>query len=114
MPRNLYQEDPEIINFVNTKTKQSVIEVATGNKGKLNEIERILKGYKIVGKDLKMEEIQSLNPHKVAEHKAKEAWKANGYNPILIEDVSLELKGLGGRPGTYVNDFCGRNEENDL
>ncbi|MCA9381552.1 IMP dehydrogenase [Candidatus Dojkabacteria bacterium] len=112
MPRNLYQTIPNIISHVENKISSSspVLEVATGNKNKLKEIERILTGYIIIGKDLKMDEIQSLDSKKVAEAKAIAAWEKNNFNPILIEDVSLEMRGLGGRPGTYANDFCSETE----
>lgn len=112
MPRNLYQTIPNIINHVEYKSSSSkkILEVATSNKNKLNEIERILSDYSIIGKDLKIEEIQSLDSKKVAEEKAKAAWEKNNFNPILVEDVSLEIKGLGGRPGTYANDFCSEVE----
>ena len=55
---------------------------------------------------LSIEEIQSLDPYKVVSHKAIEAYKANDYNPILVEETSLALRGLGGRPGAYIKDFC--------
>jgi non-canonical purine NTP pyrophosphatase (RdgB/HAM1 family) len=55
---------------------------------------------------LDIEEIQSLDPYKVVGHKAIEAYKANDYNSILVEETSLALRGLGGRPGTYIKDFC--------
>ncbi len=116
MPRNLYQPIPDVINSVelSKNNKLNILEVATGNKGKLQEIERILKNFTVIGKDLSIEEIQSVNPYKVVEAKAKSAWEKNNYNPILVEDVSLELKGLGGRPGTYVNDFCSEIEMRNM
>ena len=82
------------------------IEVATANRGKLEEFRRILRGYEIVGKNLDIEEIQSLDPYKVAKFKAIAAYEANGRAPILVEETSLALRGLGGRPGTYIKDFA--------
>ena len=107
MPRPLYTTEPRIINAVRTRAEDRPwLEVATTNHHKLNEIRRLLPGYEIVGKALKIEEIQSLDPYKVARHKAIEAFIANDYNPILVEESSLECRGLGGRPGTYIKDFA--------
>ena len=108
MPRTLHHSLPRIINRINTHSGSSdkIIEVATTNQGKLREIRAILKGYEVLPKKLKIEEVQSTDPNKVVSEKAKAAFIANGYNPILVEDTSLEIKGIGGRPGTYVNDFC--------
>lgn len=111
MPRQLYNTEPEIINFVSNKASNlPVLEFATGNEGKLKEFRRILTGFQITGKDLKIDEIQSLDPYKVAEKKAIAAWEANNYNPIFVEDTSLSIKGLGDRPGTFINDFASEVE----
>ena len=107
MPRPLYSTEPRIINTVHSRdASRPWLEVATTNHHKLYEIRRLLRDYDIVGKALKIEEIQSLDPYKVARHKAIEAFKANDHNPILIEESSLECRGLGGRPGTYIKDFA--------
>lgn len=107
MPRQRFETEPTIINKVASETPsgEMYIEVATTNRNKLEESRRILTNYKIVGKNLNIEEIQSLDPYKVVKHKAIEAYKANGYNPIFVEDISLQILGLGGRPGTYIKDF---------
>lgn len=106
MPRKLYATEPEVVNAVKARTTdQPYFEVATTNRNKLEEFRRILHNYEIVGKKLSIEEIQSLDPHKVVKHKAMEAYKANGFNPILVEETSLAIRGLGGRPGTYIKDF---------
>lgn len=111
MPRNLYYSEPAAINYVKTSSsKLNLIEVATGNANKLKEFRRILKGYEVIGKDLDVPEVQSLDPNKVASQKAFLAWEKNHYNPILVEDTSLEMLGLGGRPGTYINDFASEVE----
>ncbi len=110
MPRNLRNADPEVINQVVNKNeaqdkKESYLEVATGNENKLKEFRRILKVVQVIGKNLKVEEVQSNDPYKVVSEKAKEAYKLNGFNPILVEDTSMDIKGLNGKPGPYVNDF---------
>ena len=107
MPRPLYVTEPKVINTL--KSRDAVgkyLEVATSNRNKLAEFRRLLPDYEIVGKKLDIEEIQSLDPYKVVSHKAIEAYKANDFNPVLVEETSLALRGLGGRPGTYIKDFC--------
>ncbi len=107
MARPLYATEPKVINALRPRRSGGpYLEVATTNRNKLEEFRRILPDVEIVGVELDIEEIQSLDPYKVARHKAMEAWKANGYNPILVEETSLALRGLGGRPGTYIKDFC--------
>ena len=107
MPRSLYAAEPKVINTLQPRRPaQAYLEVATTNRNKLDEFRRILPDIEIVGVKLAIEEIQSLDPYKVVEHKAMEAYKANDYNPILVEETSLALRGLGGRPGTYIKDFC--------
>ena len=107
MPRPLYVTEPKVINALKSRgAAGDYLEVATTNRDKLAEFRRILSDYEIVGLSLNIEEIQSLDPYKVVERKAIEAYKANGYNPILVEETSLALRGLGGRPGTYIKDFC--------
>ncbi len=107
MPRPLYVTEPKVINTLRPRpSRDKYLEVATTNRNKLEEFRRILPDYEIVGAKLDIEEIQSLDPYKVARHKAIAAWKANNYNPILVEETSLALRGLGGRPGAYIKDFC--------
>ena len=107
MPRPLYATEPKVINTLKSRgAVGKYLEVATTNRNKLAEFRRLLPDYEIVGVKLEIEEIQSLDPYKVVARKAIEAYKANGYNPILVEETSLALRGLGGRPGTYIKDFC--------
>ncbi len=111
MPRPLYVTEPKVINTLRPRHESvPYIEVATANRNKLDELRRLLPGYKVVGKRLNIEEIQSLDPYKVVSHKAIEAYKANDFNPILVEETSLALRGLGGRPGTYIKDFTEDSE----
>ena len=111
MPRPLYTTEPKVINTLQTRSAAlPYLEVATTNQNKLAEFRRLLPGHEIVGKKLDIEEIQSMDPYKVAAHKAIAAYEANGYNPILVEETSLAIRGLGGRPGTYIKDFCEESE----
>lgn len=76
---------------------------ATSNQNKVNEVKRIL-NIEIEGTSVEIEEIQSLNPIKVAEEKAKAYFKEL-KTPLLVEDTSLSFNGLNGLPGPYINDF---------
>lgn len=108
MPRSNFFQDPRIINVVNKQESKNLfkyIEVATRNEEKIREYKRILKDFDIVGKSIEIEEIQSSDSVKVAINKAKDAYRENGNNPILVEDVSLDIQGLGGKPGPFVKDF---------
>ena len=99
--------EPKVINKLQPRqADQPYLEVATTNRNKLDEFRRILPDYEIVGVKLDIDEIQSLDPYKVVVQKAIEAFKSNDYNPVLVEETSLALRGLGGRPGTYIKDFC--------
>ena len=75
---------------------------ATSNEDKINEAESIL-GIKVKGTSFEVEEIQSLDPAKVAFAKAKAYFKVL-KTPLFVEDTSLAIEGLNGLPGTYVND----------
>ena len=82
MPRPLYQTEPTVINTLSGRGAATrALPVATGNPGKLAEMRRLLPDYDIVGVKLDIEEIQSLDAHKVARHKAIAAYKANDCNP---------------------------------
>jgi non-canonical purine NTP pyrophosphatase (RdgB/HAM1 family) len=50
---------------------------------------------------LDLPEIQSLDLREVLRHKAREAFGRLG-RPVVVEDVSLELAGLGGFPGPLI------------
>ena len=111
MPRPLYVTEPKVINTLRPRHADlPYLEVATANRNKLDELRRLLPEYEVVGKKLNIDEIQSLDPYKVVSHKAIEAHKANDFNPILVEETSLALRGLGGRPGTYIKDFSEDSE----
>lgn len=76
---------------------------ATTNEGKLNEARQIL-NVEVEGTPLEIEEIQSLDPGKVAKAKAIDYFNAL-QKPIFIEDVSLSFTALNGLPGPYISDF---------
>lgn len=76
---------------------------ATTNSDKLAEAREIL-DIEVEGASLKIEEIQSLDPEKVALHKAR-SYFDQLKKPMFVEDVSLTFNALNGLPGTFVNDF---------
>lgn len=76
---------------------------ATGNKGKLEEAKIIL-GIDVVGTNLEIDEIQSLDSVEVAVKKAKEYYKKL-KKPIFVEDFSFNFKSLNGLPGVYIDSF---------
>ncbi len=72
----------------------------TSNLGKLREAEEVL-GTKLVHRALDLSEVQSLDLGEVVRDKARTAFARLGQ-PVLVEDTSLELQGLGGFPGPLV------------
>jgi XTP/dITP diphosphohydrolase len=72
----------------------------TSNLGKLREAEEVL-GVKIEHHALDLMEVQSLDIEEVVRHKARAAVERIGQ-PVLVEDTSLELVGLGGFPGPLI------------
>ena len=72
----------------------------TSNLGKLEEASAVL-GIRLRHHALDLPEIQSLDLEEVVRHKARAAFERLGA-PVLVEDTSLELAGLGGFPGPLV------------
>ena len=72
----------------------------TSNKNKWEEVCKIL-NFKIPFKDLEIKEVQSLDLMEVLKEKAKEAYKIIKC-PVVVEDVSLILKGYNNFPGPLV------------
>lgn len=72
----------------------------TSNKNKWKEVCKIL-NFKIPSKKIDLIEIQELDLKKILKEKAKMAYK-NLKNPVVVEDVSLILKGFNNFPGPLV------------
>ena len=83
--------------------KLSDIVVVTSSENKLAEINQIL-GTNHKVSTLNIPEIQSLDLDKVITQKAKEAYKKI-KKPVLVEDISLQIKALKGLPGTFIKFF---------
>jgi len=77
--------------------------VVTTSKDKLIEINQIL-GTNHKVSTLDIPEIQSLDLDEVIIRKAKEAYE-KFKKPVLVEDISLEIKALKGLPGTFIKFF---------
>src|SRR5260221_1396345 len=76
---------------------------ATSNVGKLKEAQEVL-GIEVIGRELPIEESQSLDTKKVALEKARAYYKEI-KEPLFVEDVALTFNAMNGLPGTYINDF---------
>ncbi|HEY6914902.1 MAG TPA: non-canonical purine NTP pyrophosphatase, partial [Paludibacter sp.] len=76
------------------------IRLATGNSYKVEETMEILKGCKIniIPYDLKIEELQTLDVHKLVRDKLLKAFSKIG-RPLIVEHTGLYIK--------YLNDFPG-------
>lgn len=79
------------------------IVVVSSNKHKVAEINQIL-GTKHRASKIDIPEIQSLNLDDVIGAKAKAAYEII-KKPVLVTDVSLEIKALNGLPGPFVKYF---------
>jgi len=88
--------------------------IATKNKGKLREFQKLLKGIDVTLISLnEMPEVQEpVEDGKTfkenAQKKASHYWKSFGIN-TLAEDSGLEVFALGGRPGVYSARYAGYN-----
>lgn len=79
------------------------IEYVTGNRGKFEEAQLILRGWDLEQVNLEITEIQG-DRFEIATAKGKEAVKILG-RPVIVEDISLCFNAWNGMPGSYVKDF---------
>jgi XTP/dITP diphosphohydrolase len=75
----------------------------TGNQNKVDYLSRTL-GVELEHQKIDLDEIQSVDPAVVAEHKVRQAYDLI-KKPVLIEDTSLSFNALDGLPGTLVKFF---------
>lgn len=85
---------------------------ATTNEGKLKEAREILK-LEVEGLELKVDEVQTLDPVECVEKKAEAAYKIV-QRPILVEDTSLFFEALNGLPGVFIDYFMKTLDNNGL
>lgn len=85
----------------------------TGNEKKFSEAKLILPQLKMLSIGLK--EIQSLDPDKIAEEKAKEALKVTRVKRLVVDDVSLYLECLDDKlPGPLIKWFLSSITNNGI
>lgn len=75
----------------------------TSNKGKAKFLAKYL-GVPLEHQSLEIDEIQSLDLKEVVYHKVREAYQKVGQ-PVLVEDISLEISSLGRLPGPLIKWF---------
>lgn len=73
----------------------------TGNKSKFKEAKLLLKNINLVQKDLKLNEIKTLDQEKVLLEKAKQAFKKLN-KPVLVDDTAIYFENYENFPGTYT------------
>jgi non-canonical purine NTP pyrophosphatase (RdgB/HAM1 family) len=79
--------------------------VVTGNENKLREILAIApKNVQLTPQSISLMEIQTLDLHAIVTHKLEEAY-ALVHKPLIVDDISAELSGLGGLPGPFIKFF---------
>src|SRR5262249_20796025 len=75
----------------------------TGNQGKADYLARYL-GHPVDHQKVDVDELQSMDLKVIVEHKVRQAYNIV-KSPVLVEDVSLEFKALGGLPGPFIKFF---------
>lgn len=75
----------------------------TGNQRKVDYL-RMWLGLPVQHHKLDLDELQSLDAHEVARHKARQAYGIL-REPVLIEDTALTFTAMGRLPGTFVKFF---------
>ncbi|HSX35967.1 MAG TPA: non-canonical purine NTP pyrophosphatase [Patescibacteria group bacterium] len=75
----------------------------TGNPNKVDFLVKWL-GVPVLHHKLDLDEIQSLDPHTVVEHKVRQAYELL-HKPVLVEDAGLIFTAMGQLPGTFIKWF---------
>lgn len=75
----------------------------TGNQNKADFLAKHL-GIPVAHHKLDLDEIQSLDPHEVVEHKVRQAYGIL-HAPVLVEDAGLIFTAMGQLPGTFIKWF---------
>eukprot|EP00547_Thalassionema_nitzschioides_P017875 CAMPEP_0194241630 /NCGR_PEP_ID=MMETSP0158-20130606/7435_1 /TAXON_ID=33649 /ORGANISM="Thalassionema nitzschioides, Strain L26-B" /LENGTH=549 /DNA_ID=CAMNT_0038976563 /DNA_START=296 /DNA_END=1941 /DNA_ORIENTATION=+ len=108
-------------------TTTDTITFVTGNKKKLEEVQRLLRtptadddsslaSFTITNQKLDLPELQGNDPVEIAIEKCKLAAKETA-GPVFIEDTSLCFNALNGMPGVYIKWFlerCGHDGLNKM
>jgi non-canonical purine NTP pyrophosphatase (RdgB/HAM1 family) len=75
----------------------------TGNMNKVAQVAKFL-NIPLAHHKLDLDELQSLDLHRIVEHKAKQAYELL-QKPVLVEDVSLRFTAMGRLPGPFIKWF---------
>lgn len=75
----------------------------TGNENKAKFLARLL-GIELEYHKLDLDEIQSVDPKEVVEHKVRQAYDIL-KKPVLVEDTAMGIDALGGLPGPFIKFF---------
>ena len=75
----------------------------TGNQNKADFLATHL-SVPVAHHKLDLDEIQSLDPHELVEHKVRQAYGIL-KKPVLVEDASLVFTAMGGLPGPFIKWF---------
>lgn len=78
----------------------------TNNPNKLREAREILKDFRVIGKPVRIREIQGTS-RQIVKEKAKEAFTTL-EKPLFVEDTALHIDGLKGLPGPYIKSFINK------
>lgn len=84
----------------------------TGNKGKAEYLSKFL-GIEVGHKKVDLDEIQSMDLKEIVQKKVREAYDIV-QAPVIVEDVSLEFKALGGLPGPFIKFFVDNMKLQDV
>ena len=81
--------------------------LVTGNDRKIGEAKAALTDFdvEVRNKQFDIDEIQGLDPIKIAERKAAEALRLVG-EPVVVTDTSWDIPALNGFPGGYMKDVA--------
>lgn len=80
--------------------KLNTLYFLTSNKGKISEARAIL-GFPIEIFEHEIDEIQSLNVERIVRKKVQDAF-ALVRKPVIVDDVSVEVKAWNGFPGPFI------------
>lgn len=80
---------------------------ATGNRRKVGEARLGCEPFdiEIVNRAFDIDEIQSKDPQKISEHKARAAYTLAG-EPVVVTDTFWNIPALNGFPGAYMKDVA--------
>lgn len=87
----------------------------TGNLRKVGEAKQScdLFDIEVVQKTVDIDEIQSQDPHKISEHKARKAYEAL-RKPVVVTDTFWNIPALNGFPGAYMKEVADWFSEQDF